>query len=144
LYLNKCCNPTLISREFTEKVYTIVKHNKSEPENISGRSPNNLYTKYKREVPKINRKLAVIDQDFKTVSDITKIKYIRYVNHFILGIVGDKKLGYEAISYIAMVLDSLGIKLSSEKFSIKHHTKGIVFLGYRISHNRWLNIKSKR
>jgi hypothetical protein len=128
----------------TKKVYTIVKRNKSEQENICGWSPNNSYTKYKREVPKINRKLAVTNQDFKTVFDITKIKYIRYVNHFILGIVGDKKLGYEALSYTAMILDSLGIKLSSEKFSIKHHTKGIVFLGYRIFHNRWFNIKSKK
>jgi hypothetical protein len=61
-----------------------------------------------------------------------KIQYIRYVDHFILAIVGDKKCAFDVLIFIVVILDSLGMKLSIEKSGVKSPVKGIVFLGYHI------------
>jgi hypothetical protein len=43
-----------------------------------------------------------------------------------------------------MVLDSLGVKLDAEKSGIKHHEKGIVFLGYHLGSKYVLDTKWKK
>lgn len=59
-------------------------------------------------------------------------QYIRYLDHFILAVVGDKKCAYTVLIFVAMVLGSLRMKLSIEKSSVKSSMKGIVFIGYHI------------
>lgn len=68
-------------------------------------------------------------------------QYIRYLDHFILGVDGDKKRAYTALIFVAMILGSLGMKLSIEKSSVKNSMKGIVFMGYHIYNRCLCNIK---
>lgn len=76
-------------------------------------------------------------------SNNIKIQYIRYANDFILGTVSNKEFAYKTLSYISLILDSLNIKLNTEKTHVKHHEKGTLFLGYRIYGNYGFNVKWK-
>lgn len=81
------------------------------------------------------RELHVIKQDFKYFRKLFRLEkahYIRYVDHFILAIVGDKKCAYDALVFIAVILGSLGMALSAEKSGVKSSLKGVVFLGYHV------------
>jgi hypothetical protein len=72
---------------------------------------------------------------------LKKVQYIRYVDHFILAIVGDKKCAYDVLVFIAIILGSLGIALSPEKSGVKNSIKGVVFLGYHIYSQCLFNVK---
>lgn len=73
--------------------------------------------------------------------DMKKIQYIRYADDFVFGLISDKKYAYKTLTYTSLISDSLGMKLNIEKTGIRHHEKGVLFLGYHIFHNYDTNIK---
>jgi len=70
-----------------------------------------------------------------------KIQYIRYADDFIVGLISDKKFAYDLLCQISLFSASLGMRLCIEKTGVKHHEKGILFLGFKIYGNYGFNIK---
>ena len=67
-------------------------------------------------------------------SKYIKIRYIRYADDFIVGITGSRELTTQIRERIKNFLDSeLKVELSLEKTHITHISKGIPFLGYKLS-----------
>lgn len=100
-------------------------------ENTFELSSKNSYINYNSRVLPTICESNVTNKIFR-YTQINFFSYIRYLDHFVLGISGDKKCSYDTLTFISMILDSLGMKLSIEKSSVKHFTKGVVFLGYHI------------
>jgi len=62
-----------------------------------------------------------------------KLTYVRYADDFVLGFTGPKKSTADIIVNIAAFLNlHLKMDLNQEKSNVKHHSKGIIFLGYKI------------
>jgi len=71
-----------------------------------------------------------------------KLMYVRYADDFMLALVGPKSLAYGLLCQIANFLGAcLGMTLNIEKSGVKHHEKGVMFLGYHIRGNCGLNSK---
>jgi retron-type reverse transcriptase len=71
------------------------------------------------------------------------IKYIRYADDFLVGILGPRELAIEVRNQIQTYLrEELKIELSMEKTKITHVSKGIPFLGY-IFTRRSMHIKQR-
>jgi len=83
-----------------------------------------------------------------------RLQYTRYADDFLLGFVGSKA---EAEAIMEEVKDFLGrtlrLECSEEKTKIVHHSKGVIFLGYKLSTSdlkadadraRWINSKVKK
>lgn len=62
-----------------------------------------------------------------------KLTYIRYDDDFLLSFIGKKK---EAVSVLVLISHFvellLGVRLNSKKTRVRHHEKGVYFLGYKI------------
>ena len=78
---------------------------------------------------------------YKEDSRNRKIQYMRYADDFIVGLISDKESAYKILCNISLFLDSLGMMLNIEKTMVKHHEKGVVFLGYHIYGNYGFNVK---
>jgi group II intron reverse transcriptase/maturase len=73
--------------------------------------------------------------------DAIRIRYIRYADDFILGLISDKKFALQTICAISNFSEFLGMKLNVEKSGVKHHEKGTLFLGFRIYGDYGFNVK---
>lgn len=71
-------------------------------------------------------------QNYEDDPEQMKIQYIRYADDFICGFISNKMAVYEALSYIAFCAANVGMVLNEKKTNIKHHEKGVHFLGYHI------------
>lgn len=71
-------------------------------------------------------------KDYKEYRTQKKIHYIRYADDFICGLISNKMMAYEALSYIAFCAANVGMMFNEEKTNVKHHDDGVHFLGYRI------------
>jgi hypothetical protein len=64
---------------------------------------------------------------------ISKIKYIRYADDFVIGIGGNKKECFKILQEIFYYCEhDLKMKLNASKSGLKHRSEGTLFLGYRI------------
>jgi Type II intron maturase len=73
-----------------------------------------------------------------------KLVYVRYADDFLLGFIGPKKEAVEILIYISGFTDGyLGMRLNTDKTGIRHHEKGVYFLGYKIWKKYGLNIKCR-
>ena len=147
LYLTRCYNIGLISGELGKNFCIRAKHHENVRGNSFGRSINNLNIDHRYGVLKIIRELYGTKQACKYHRMYyyqKKIQYVRYIDHLILGVVGDKKCSYDVLTFIAIVLDSLWVKLSIEKSGVKNPAKGVVFLGYHISSQCSFNTRWKK
>jgi hypothetical protein len=71
------------------------------------------------------------------------IKYIRYADDFLVGVLGPRRLANEVKEKIQKHLrEELSIELNMEKTKITHVSKGIPFLGY-VFKRRSLYIKQR-
>jgi hypothetical protein len=62
-----------------------------------------------------------------------KLLYVRYADDFLLGYIGNKFEAYQILSEIANLIDCLtSMELNVDKTQVKHHEKGVRFLGYKI------------
>jgi group II intron reverse transcriptase/maturase len=73
-----------------------------------------------------------------------RLWYVRYADDFIFGYVGPKKKAQILTSEICYDLGSFGVGVNSDKSEIAHHSKGVVFLSYRISGNYMETAKNKK
>ena len=70
---------------------------------------------------------------YKLNDKYRKLSYVRYADDFVLGFTGPKKSTAEIIVNIAAFLNlHLKMDLNKDKSSIKHHSDGVIFLGYKI------------
>ena len=100
---------------------------------------------------KINKVLAEIrsqDAALKGVShrvedeNWRRLTYVRYADDFLLGFIGPKKEAVEILIHISWFADVyLGMTLNMDKTGVRHHEKGVYFLGYKIWKKYDLNIK---
>lgn len=66
--------------------------------------------------------------------DYVRIRYVRYADDFMVGIIGSKALAERLKEGIGEFLDRrLRLKMNREKTHITHHEKRVPWLGYRIS-----------
>jgi retron-type reverse transcriptase len=70
-----------------------------------------------------------------------KIQYIRYVDHFIIGLTSDKGFALDTLCVISNFSHFLGMTLNIEKSGVKHHENGTLFLGFKIYGNDDFNVK---
>lgn len=144
LYLNRCYNISPIGGKANKNSCTQAKCHEGMLENSFGQSFDYLHVNHRRSVSKIICAPYATKQGFRNSQTYLypkKVQYIRYVDHFILAIIGDAKCAYDVLIFIARIVDSLGVKLSPEKFGVKSPIKGIVFLGYRIHSQCSFNVK---
>jgi hypothetical protein len=58
---------------------------------------------------------------------------VRYADNFLLGFIGLKEEAIEILVHISGFADKyLGMRLNTDKTGIRHHEKGVYFLGYKI------------
>jgi len=63
----------------------------------------------------------------------TRISYVRYADDFLVGVKGDKKTARDIFQLILYFCESeLKLELHPEKTGIKHKSKGVIYLGYKI------------
>jgi hypothetical protein len=78
----------------------------------------------------------------KEDTNFKRLTYVRYADDFLLGYIGFKSDAVKLLIHISHFSDSyLGMKLHSEKSGVKHHEKGVLFLGYKIWKKYGLNVK---
>jgi hypothetical protein len=78
----------------------------------------------------------------KEDTDFKRLTYIRYADDFLLGYIGSKSDAVKLLIHISHFADSyLGMKLHTEKSGVKHHEKGVLFLGYKLWKKYDLNVK---
>lgn len=67
---------------------------------------------------------------------------MRYADDFLLGFIGSKKEAVEILIHLSWFADRyLGMTLNKDKTGVRHHEKGVYFLGYKIWKKYSLNIK---
>lgn len=103
-----------------------------------------IYTKIFQEMQKIDhaKELALPYKEAPILTS-NKIQYIRYANVFICGLRSTKKEAFHTLSYIFYFASKIGMKLNLEKTNIKHHEKGVIFLGYHIYGN-YINTQNSK
>ena len=78
----------------------------------------------------------------KEDTNFKRLTYVRYADDFLLGYIGSKSDAIKLLVHISHFADSyLGMKLHTEKSGVKHHEKGVIFLGYKIWKKYGLNVK---
>ena len=71
-----------------------------------------------------------------------RLTYVRYADDFLLGFIGPKKEAAEILIHISWFVDLfLGMTLNTDKTHVRHHEKGVYFLGYKIWKKYGLNVK---
>ena len=100
---------------------------------------------------KISKALAKIRSQDTAAQKVRKLKedtnfkrltYVRYADDFLLGYIGSKSEAVKLLIHISHFADLyLGMKLHTEKSGVKHHEKGVIFLGYKIWKKYGLNVK---
>lgn len=76
-----------------------------------------------------------------------KLHYNRYVDNFILGVVGSKRDAYEIADNIRkFVVEELHLEIVEDTFTIRHASYGVNYLGYKVisySGNKSLKLKER-
>lgn len=68
--------------------------------------------------------------------DYRKLWYVRYADDMLLGLTGPKKAAVAILKEIEIAVDKqLNMQIHSEKSRIKHHSDGVLFLGYKLLGN---------
>ena len=102
---------------------------------LAKENPPSLETieKWKREVVEFKARMDVIpsvdmqDQDFK------RMRYIRYADDFVIGIVGSKADASKVMQDVTNFVETeLNLEISEEKSHVVDFSKGIEFLGYTV------------
>lgn len=71
-----------------------------------------------------------------------KLLYTRYADDFLLALVGPKELAYKILCLLSNFVGArLGMTFNLDKSGVKHHEKGVMFLGYHIWGKYGLNQK---
>ncbi len=78
----------------------------------------------------------------ENTGEYKRLRYCRYADDFVCGIIGSFNDAKEAMQSISKLLQNLKLQLSKEKTDIKRATKPIEFLGYNIESR--LTIREKK
>jgi len=78
----------------------------------------------------------------KEDTNFRRLTYVRYADDLLLGFIGSKSEAIKLLIHISHFADRfLSMKLHIEKSGVKHHEKGVIFLGYKIWKKYGLNVK---
>jgi len=73
-----------------------------------------------------------------------RLRYIRYADDFLLGFVGPKRDILRIMQLVCYFLEAeLHLEVNVEKSGYAHHTKGVLFLGYKLLGNYGANVEIK-
>lgn len=85
------------------------------------------------------RKQQAIHNKIKYYADdpyYRKLWYVRYADDMLLGLIGPKSDALAILKEIEIAVDKeLNMQIHSEKSGVKHHSDGVLFLGYRLLGN---------
>jgi retron-type reverse transcriptase len=85
------------------------------------------------------RKQQAIHNKIKYYADdpyYRKLWYMRYADDILLGLIGPKSDALAILKEIEIAVDKeLNMQIHSEKSGVKHHSDGVLFLGYRLLGN---------
>ena len=125
--------------------------NYSEINNINYNHNTNVKKPYSNDFPIsnsviINNSCKDIRLLLKTYKDIysnnyyelfdtsVKMYYVRYADEILIGVKGSKYIAFNILQNILHICESIiGMKYSISNILIKHHTVGILFLGYKLT-----------
>src|SRR5438093_2697843 len=89
-----------------------------------------------------NLKLSIkeLSQQLREMSSIDpfdsqykRMRYARYADDFLIGIIGSKEDAQEVMTEVCSFLkQELNLAISKEKSAIRHSKKGVIFLGYEV------------
>ena len=86
------------------------------------------------------RKMSSIDP---FDSQYKRMRYARYADDFLIGIIGSKEDAQEVMTEVCSFLkQELNLAISKEKSAIRHSKKGVIFLGYEV--RSYTNDKTKK
>lgn len=89
---------------------------------------------YVRQLKELDKQRSIIPCLEPMDSNYRRLKYVRYADDFLIGIIGSKEDANKVKEDVKQFLvDKLALELSSEKTLITHSEKAAKFLGYEIS-----------
>lgn len=93
--------------------------------------------KWKHEAQVLEKKLGNLPSVLMDDPDFKRMRYIRYADDFLIGIIGSKKEANEVMNIVTDFVETeLKLEVSKEKSSVIDPKQGFVFLGYEIKCRR--------
>lgn len=120
---------------FYKKIFSLKKQNQHDWHLISP----NEQERRKKTIQELYQTLNTLNRLEPMDTQFKRIKYVRYADDFIIGIIGSKKDAEKVKEDLTVFLkDRLNLELSQEKTLITHNSKPARFLGYdiKISNNQ--------
>lgn len=67
------------------------------------------------------------------IQEDCKVRYIRYADDFLIGVMGDKEISREILNRVLLFCESeLSMSIHEDKTGIRHRKDGVIYLGYKI------------
>nr|WP_246550654.1 reverse transcriptase domain-containing protein [Photorhabdus caribbeanensis] len=93
--------------------------------------------KWKQEANELEEKLANKSSVLMDDPDFKRMRYVRYADDFLIGIIGSKNEAVQVMKEVTEFVESeLKLEVSKEKSSIVDPKQGFVFLGYEVKCRR--------
>jgi group II intron reverse transcriptase/maturase len=93
--------------------------------------------RWKQDVDDLGEQLTVMPSVLMDDPDFKRMRYVRYADDFLIGIVGSKHEAMQVMDDIAEFVESgLKLEVSKEKSSVVDPKQGLVFLGYEVKCRR--------
>ena len=94
-----------------------------------------IVTKLTKEIKQLDIEMRKLDCKIYD-NGLTRLKYVRYADDFILGYIGTKENADKILNEIKLQLKhTLKLDISESKTKVVHRTKGVKFLGHNIVFN---------
>ncbi|MEI8657536.1 reverse transcriptase domain-containing protein [Vibrio sp. Hal054] len=92
---------------------------------------------WRQEAEELHKKMANMPSVLMDDPDFKRMRYVRYADDFLIGIVGSKKEAREVMKEVTEFVElELKLEVSKEKSSIVDPKRGFVFLGYEVKTRR--------
>jgi group II intron reverse transcriptase/maturase len=108
------------------------------PESIKKHAPDVNRKKIRLALCEVRKQQAAQDKIkyYADDPDYRKLWYVRYADDMLLGLTGPKKDADAILKEIEIAVDKeLEMQIHPEKSGVKHHSDGVLFLGYRLLGN---------
>lgn len=132
------------NKEYTKvykKIFTLNKRNETDWKQLSLSEQG----KRKKELKELHQALNKVSRLEPMDNQFKRIKYIRYADDFIIGVIGSKRDAEKVKEDLTVFLkDKLNLDLSQEKTLITHNSKPARFLGYNIKISNNQSAKSNK
>jgi retron-type reverse transcriptase len=105
-------------------------------------APNVSFKKIKKSFLEIRKQEAIHKRMFFKTSSSNNLWYYRYVDDVLFGFCGSKKDARRVLQYLALAVEwELCMSLDTQTSAVRHHSEGVVFLGYKLLGNSKLKYR---